>query len=94
MFKNVVRPCALAVFCFRRARGQAEVSAQLKLLDLMVQEGVISADKAQNIRTRMTAGEQVNLPAPEAGSTRVNYVPETVKTRFAMKFVTACVKML
>ena len=82
MFKNVVRPCALAVFFFFFAHaGQAEVSAQLKLLDLMVQEGVISADKAQNIRTRMTAGEQVNLPAPEAGSTRVNYVPETVKNQ-------------
>lgn len=82
MLKNVVGLTLLSA-CIASVNVQAseaDASAQLKLLDLLVQEGVVTPDKAAKIRSKMAAG-QTSLPDADAGVVRVPYVPEHIKNQ-------------
>ncbi|HEX4975536.1 MAG TPA: putative porin [Pseudomonadales bacterium] len=82
MLKKVVGLSVLAS-CVAAANvqaAQADIAAQLKLLDVMVQEGAIAPDKAARIRAKLLAGPKA-LPAEEAGVTRVEHVPEHIRNQ-------------
>lgn len=82
MLKKVVGLSLLAS-CIAAANvhaDQADTAAQLKFLDLMVQEGVVTPDKAVKIRAKMLEGQKT-IPPAEAGTLRVEHVPEHIKNQ-------------